>query len=103
MTRGIRAALYVIGLVLVGAWLFLPGSNALPLLREWFSAAWAVLRATPLGPFLPSMDLSVLGASLLTVTSAAVYSRVAVIAVRSYLFVHRRRKAAQVRAHAAVV
>ncbi len=101
MGRIFRAALYVTALVVVGAWFFLPGSNSLRVLRESLAGLWAFLQATRLGPYLPPMDLSLLGASLLTVTSAALYTRVVMIAWRSYAFVRRRKKAAIARAKAA--
>ena len=100
-SRRVRALLYVLILVLVGAWLFLPGSNAIPVLREWITVIWGILHATPLGPYLPSTDVSIAGASILTMTTAAIFPRVAMIAWRSYAFVRRRRKAALARAVAA--
>ncbi len=99
--RGLRALLYVLFLSILGAWLFLPGSNALPILREWMTVVWVTLHATRLGPYLPAMDLSLASASLLTVTSAAIYTRVVLIAWRSYAFIRRRKKAALRRAGAA--
>ncbi len=101
MRRGLRALLFVLFLSILGAWLFLPGSNALPILREWMTAVWVMLHATRLGPYLPAMDLSLASASLLTVTSAAIYTRVALIALRSYAFMRKRKKAALLRAGAA--
>ncbi len=98
MPRGIRALVYAIALLLLGAWLFLPGSNATSILREWMIALWAMLHATRLGPYLPSLGLSLTDAGLLTMTSAAIFPRVAVIAWRSYAFVRRRKKAARARA-----
>lgn len=96
----IRALAYVLLLAIVGAWLFLPGSNAIPVLRAWMVVVWGVLHVTPLGPYLPSADLSVAGASILTMTSAAIFPRAAMVAWRSYAFVRKRRKAARARAKA---